>query len=96
MSTEGNAYRQCDGHVNLGDGIHRATHERSLEHDGASDTTFGSDLVSGEIDLSREHEEIVIGETAVQPCVHELIDGQSIRVGVFFEFVKRAGWVKKC
>ena len=75
---------QCDVRVNLSNGIHWTAHDWSLEYDIASDTTVGSDLVSGEIDLSGEHEEIVIGETVVQPCVHELIDRQSIRVGGIF------------
>ena len=49
-------YSQCDSGVNPSDGIHRTAHDWSLEHDVARDTTVGSDLVSGEINLPGEQD----------------------------------------
>lgn len=90
-----NAYSHCDGHFNLGDGIHRTTHERSLEHDVASNAAFGSNHGGGEIDLPWKHEEIVIGESAVPSWIHEFFDRHPIRAGVFFQLLERTGRVKR-
>lgn len=65
-STSVEAHRHRNGHFTTCDGIHRTTHERRLEEDVSGNATFCEDLVGGEIDLPREHEEVVVSEAAMK------------------------------
>ena len=67
-----------DGHVALGDSVHRATHEWGLEDDIASDAAFGDDFRSWEVNFSRQKKEVVVGQPPVDAGVHEVCDGEAI------------------
>lgn len=72
-------YRHSDGHLALGDGVHRATHERGLEHDVTRDLRLRHDFLGRKVDFAWQEQEVVVGETTVLLRVHELLDRQAIR-----------------
>ena len=54
------AYRQSYRHLALRHGVHRAAHERRLEHDVARDAALRRDLVRRKVNLAGEEEEVVV------------------------------------
>ena len=67
-----------DGHLVLGDGVHGRGHEGRLEGDALGDGRVESDLGGGEADVSRHHEEVIVGKTAVLLRVHQVLDIEAI------------------
>jgi hypothetical protein len=70
--------RKTDGHISLGDGIHRTTHKWGFEKDITSDSSISNHIRSREVDLSGKHEEVVISEATMDARVHEILDGETI------------------
>ncbi len=88
------AHRHVYGHLSLGDGVHRATHERGLENDVSGDFALGNNLLGREVNLAWEHEEVVLGETAVDAGVHELLNGKAVCMLIVAEVLKSSGGVE--
>ena len=88
------AHRHVYGHLSLGDGVHRATHERGLEDDVARDFALGYNLLGREVNLAWEHEEVVVGETAVDAGVHELLNGKAVCMLIVAEVLESGGGVE--
>lgn len=71
-------YRHSNRHLTLGHGVHRATHEGSLQSELFRDATLRHDLRGGEVDLSGKKQEVVVGQTAMDGRVHEIGDAETI------------------
>lgn len=85
----------ADRHLRLRHGVHRAAHERRLEHDVARHPYVRRHLTGCEVDATGEDEEVVVGESAVRARVHELCGGEAIARRVGAEVLDSGLRVKK-
>ncbi len=51
-----------DRHPRLGDGVHRARHERDAQRDLAGQPGGGVDLAGDDVGLARQEQDVVVGE----------------------------------
>lgn len=65
--------------------VHWARHEGSLQYYIPRDTRFSDNIACGEINMSREQEEVVISQSAVDARLHEFVDRESIESLVCFQ-----------
>lgn len=83
-----------DGHLVLGNGIHRRRDERGLERDPLGDRGVEADLRGREANVTGEQEEVVVGQTTVLGGVHELVDVEPIAALVLLEHVQSGSMVE--
>ena len=77
-NTETSLESHGNGHLVLGDGVHRRGDEWGLKGDALGDRRIKGDGGSWEADVTWEHQEVVVGETSVLVGVEELGDVESI------------------
>ncbi|KAI3492777.1 hypothetical protein L1887_42574 [Cichorium endivia] len=81
----------CDGHLGLGDRVHGRREEGGVQRDVFGDLGAQADVRGGEVDEAGQHEEVVVGETAVLARVDELGHAETIAGGVGLEVLERLG-----
>ena len=91
---EGAAHRHRNGHLGLGHGIHRTTHERSFEGNIASDLALRVDGRCRKIDASWKEQEIVVGEATMDLRVHKIMHRQSILTTICLEMLESRLWIE--
>ncbi len=77
--TETSLESNGDGHLVLGDSVHRRGDKWSLEGDALGDWGLEGDARGWKVDGAWKDQEVVVGETTVLVGVEELMDGESIR-----------------
>ena len=92
--TEATLQGHVDGHLVLGDSVHRRRDEGGLEGDALGDGGVEHHLGGREANVPRQQEEIIVGQTAVLGRVHELVQVQAIPHLVLLEHIERRGVVK--
>lgn len=74
-----------DGHVVLGDGVHRGRGEGRLEGDVARQPGAEIDVAGGEANVAGQHEEVVVCQTARLGLVHQIVYRNAIFASVGLE-----------
>ena len=67
-----------DGHVGLGDRVHRTGEEGGVEGHVAGDLGLEADLGGGKVDEAGENEKVIVGQTTVGARVDELRHGKTV------------------
>lgn len=97
MSEQGKllaTHSHADCHFALSHGVHWATHERRFEDDVTRDPALCVGICCTEVDLPWEHEEVVVGETAMDGAVEEVCAREAVVASIRFQMGKSSGRVQ--
>lgn len=87
---------QChvDSHLVLSDSVHGGRHKGSLKCDALGDGGVELDSGGREANVTRQQQEVVVGQTAVLSGIHELVNIEAIAGLVLLEELKSLGVVE--
>lgn len=74
-----------DGHFVLGHGVHGRGHKGGLERDALGNGRIKGDIGGGEANVAGKEEKVIVGQTAVDLGVHQIMDAESITGFVLLE-----------
>lgn len=83
-----------DSHLVLSDGVHGRGDKRCLKGDALGDGGIEAHSRSGEANVARQEEEVVVGQTSMGLGVHKILDGEAITALVLLEELLGLGVVQ--